>query len=124
MSTRCRCCTAYPYSVGYGHVIRHLQLVGVSSVGGVVVRVMLFVTKCMCVSVYINCFFYKVYSFTVIQINKVKNGIKLPGLLAEYDKGNYTCIVQNHRANMSRTFVLDIISMIFAYFCVGVLFFM
>jgi len=49
----------------------------------------------------------------------VKNGIKLPGVLAEYDKGNYTCSVQNHRANMSRTFVLDILSMISLCLCVG-----
>jgi len=41
----------------------------------------------------------------------VKNGIKLPGVLADYDKGNYTCIVQHHLNNMSRTFVLDILSM-------------
>jgi len=51
------------------------------------------------------------YFYTVLQINKVKNGIKLPGVLAEYDKGNYTCIVQDHLNNLSRTFVLDILSM-------------
>lgn len=43
------------------------------------------------------------------KINKVKNGIKLPGVIAEYDKGNYTCIVQHRLNNMSRTFVLDIL---------------
>jgi len=45
----------------------------------------------------------------------VKNGIKLPGVIADYDKGNYTCIVQHHLNNMSRTFVLDILSMNSAY---------
>ena len=43
------------------------------------------------------------------KINKVKNGIKLPGVLAEYDNGNYTCTVQNNHTNMSRTFVLNIL---------------
>jgi len=49
----------------------------------------------------------------------VKNGIKLPGVLAEYDKGNYTCIVQHHLNNMSRTFVLDILSTSSAFILLG-----
>jgi len=69
---------------------------------------------CLCVCDLVIVFLNKyVTIFSVSQINKVKNGIKLPGVLAEYDKGNYTCIVQNHHTNMSRTFIVDIISMIF-----------
>ena len=49
----------------------------------------------------------------------MKNGIKLPGVLAEYDKGNYTCIVQHHLNNMSRTFVLDILSTSSAFILLG-----
>ena len=35
----------------------------------------------------------------------------MPTVLAQFDKGNYTCIVQNHHTNMSRMFVLDITGM-------------
>jgi len=42
------------------------------------------------------------------QIVKVRYGIKLPGVLDDFDKGNYTCIVKNKEAELIRTFLLDI----------------
>ena len=55
------------------------------------------------------------------QINRVEHGIMLPSVMAAYDKGNYTCIVQCRNATMRRTFMLDILGMssacILLYIC-------
>jgi sRNA-binding regulator protein Hfq len=49
-----------------------------------------------------------------LQIIYVKNGIRLPEVLAQYDKGNYTCIVRSKQTEMVRTFMIDISSKFFS----------